>query len=296
MALAVSTAASAAVAAAPVASALVAVVSTLSPTAGPIAAQGGVARNLVSRNVDVVLLGVILLVGVLVAYLVARAGRRLLVAAGVGSAVEGTASERAARRLGTSVVSVLAWLLALFVFLVFAVLALGSAALLDYRQYLRDFIDYLPGLFLAVLVLIVGLVVADKVELLVSERLRGIKIPSVGVLPALAKYSVIFVAALIALGQLGVATAALVVVLGAYCLALVVLGGLACKDLLAAGAAGIYLLLNEPYAIGDEVRIDDTRGVVQEVDVFVTRVESDGEEFVVPNQRVFRSGIVRIRE
>jgi len=89
---------------------------------------------------------------------------------------------------------------------------------------------------------------------------------------------------------------ALLVLLAAYAFGLVFLTGLALKDLLAASAAGLYLLLTEPYSIGDEVIIDDQRGIVQEVTVFVTRVESDGQERIIPNQQVMRSGIVRIRD
>jgi small-conductance mechanosensitive channel len=254
--------------------------------------------DLLASNLDLVLLAVILVVGTLVAYLVARSMNRLLVAAGVADVVEGTASERAARRLGTSTVAVLSWLLGLFVFVLAAVIALGVAALFDIQSYLIDFIDFLPDLFIATLIVIVGLILADRAELRVAERLSGYKFTStgaLGVVPGLVKYGVIYIAALIALGQIGVADGALIVLLAAFVFGVVFLGGLAGKDLLAAGAAGTYLLLNQPYAIGDEVRVDDMHGVVQEVDMFVTHVESDGEEFIIPNHRVFRAGVVRVR-
>lgn len=256
---------------------------------------GTLVRGLLSGRLDLVLVLVVLIVGVLVGYLVVRVGKRTLTAAGVGEAVEGTTFERAAGRLGSSTVSVLAGLFGLFVVLVFVVLALTVAAVLDARLYLRQFINFLPQLFVAALVVVFGLVVADKAELLVSERLRSVKLPEIGLLALLVKYSIIYVAVLLALGQLGVANVALLVLLGAYTFGLVFLGGLACRDLLAASAAGFYLLLAEPIAIGDEVRIDGRAGIVQEVDVLVTHVEDDGEEFIVPNDRVFRSGIVRVR-
>jgi small-conductance mechanosensitive channel len=100
----------------------------------------------------------------------------------------------------------------------------------------------------------------------------------------------------VALDQIGVATFALVVLLALYALALVVLGVVAGKELLTSAAAGIYLFLNEPYGIGDLVRIGEERGVVQEIDMFVTHIESAGEEYVVPNNRVFAGGVVIIHE
>jgi small-conductance mechanosensitive channel len=65
---------------------------------------------------------------------------------------------------------------------------------------------------------------------------------------------------------------------------------------IASSAAGVYLLLNQPYGIGDEIEIDGHRGIVQEVDVVATLIENDSEEFLVPNYRVLQSGIVRVRD
>jgi small-conductance mechanosensitive channel len=75
-----------------------------------------------------------------------------------------------------------------------------------------------------------------------------------------------------------------------------VFGALAFGDMLASAAAGMYLLLEEPYGIGDEVQIGDRRGIVQETQILVTYVESDDEVHVVPNRLVFRDGIVRYRD
>jgi small-conductance mechanosensitive channel len=69
---------------------------------------------------------------------------------------------------------------------------------------------------------------------------------------------------------------------------------LALRDVLPAAAAGVYLLLQQPYGIGDHVVVGDHEGVVQEVNVFVTRVEGEGREYIVPNHKVFREGVVRV--
>ncbi|MFC7070312.1 mechanosensitive ion channel domain-containing protein [Halobaculum lipolyticum] len=238
----------------------------------------------------------VLVLGAVLGYLVVRVNRRILVGAGVPGTIEGTAFERTAREFGTSTVSLVANLSGYFIFILSVIVALTIAQVSYISNFWNRTAEFLPALFLAVLVLIVGLVVGDKVELLINDRLRGVKLPQAGVLPTAAKWSVIFVAVLVALGQLGVATTALVVLLGTYGFALVLFGGLAFRDLLASGAAGIYLLLEQPYSIGDRVRIGDTDGVVQEVNVFVTHVESEGAEYVVPNRRAFTDGVVRLRE
>ena len=265
------------------------------PTEAPEAAEPFLSEifGLLPRHVWFAL--VVLVVGVAVALLLGTLTRRVLEGLGVPDSIEGTSFERTARNFDTSTVELLGWLVRYFVIGV-AVLAALSIANVNYAdRFWSQVVEFLPMLFFAVVIIIVGIVVGDKVGLLIAERLRGVKLPQVGIIPAAAKFTVFFLAALIALSQLGVATAALVVVLAAYLFAVVFLGGIAFRDMLQSGAAGTYLLLTQPYAIGDEVRVGDTGGIVQEVDLFVTHVENDGEEYIVPNRKVFDEGIVRVR-
>lgn len=238
----------------------------------------------------------ILVFGIVFSYLVWRWTRSLLTNAGVTDAVEGTPFDRTARGFGTSTVGIISSLAAVFVYVLAIVIAVNIAQLGNPELFWSRFTNFLPSLFVAALVLIVGLVIADKAKLYVSEQLRSIKFPEVNIIPVLVKYSIFYVAILIALGQLGIKTTALVVLLGVYAFAIVVLTLVAFWDLLRSGAAGLFLLLTQPYSIGDSVRIDGKEGIVQEVDMFTTHIESEGEEYIVPNQKVFASGIVRIRD
>ncbi|OYR57065.1 mechanosensitive ion channel protein MscS [Halorubrum ezzemoulense] len=238
----------------------------------------------------------VLLFGLALAYLTGVINRRLLRRAGVPEVIEGTTFERTAREFDTSTVRILAQLSSYFIVAVAVIVALTVADVNYLEQFWSGVAAFLPRLFVAAVVVIVGVVVGDKAELLVAERLRGIKLPELGVLPTVVNYSVVYVAALIALGQVGVQTLALIVLLAAYAFAVVLFAALATKDLVASAAAGVFLLLRQPYSIGDEVRVAGERGVVQEVDLFVTHIETDGEEHVLPNHVVFREGIVLIRE
>lgn len=239
---------------------------------------------------------IVAVAGVLLAVLLGSLTTRILVRLGVPAAVEGTAFERTAREFDSSTVDVLGSLVRLFVLGVtfLGVLAIGNVTVAS--GFWSHTVQFLPQLFFALLILIIGVVVGDKVQMVIGDRLTGIKLPEIGVFPRLAKFTVFYIAVLIALSQLGVATLALVVLLAAYLFAVIFLGGLALSDLLKSAAAGSYLLLEQPYAIGDEIELGDRRGIVQEVNLFVTHIESDGEEFVVPNRTVFETGVVRVRD
>jgi len=252
-------------------------------------------RTLFSEETAVVVAIFVLFIGTVLSYLVWRMTHSVLEQAGIPEAVEGTVFERTLQNVGFSTVGLVAQLAAIFVYALAIFIAIQTAQLNYPTQFWAGFSAYLSQLFIAALAVIAGLILGDKASLAVSERLRSIKLPQIYVLAPLVKYSIFYVAALVALGQLGVATTALLVLLSVYVFGILFLGGLAFKHLLAAGAAGIYLLLSEPYSIGDEVEIGDRRGVVQEIDVFVTHVENDEAEFIVPNQRVFQSGVTRFR-
>lgn len=253
-------------------------------------------QTLVAEQFRYVLAAAVLLVGLVTGYLVGRVNERLLRAAGVPSAVEGTSVERTARSFNTSTVSTLARISSWVIYLVAILLALQVANLVPAAVLWTQVTTFVPRVVVALAVLVTGLIVGDKVELVISEWLRGVKLPESGVVPKIVKYSIVFVAVLVALGQLGVAVGALIVLFAAYAAALIVFTALATKDILTSATAGIYLLLRQPYSIGDRVRIGDSEGIVQDVNIYVTHIEDEGTEYIVPNRLVFREGVVRIRE
>lgn len=243
-----------------------------------------------------VIAAAVLALGFVVGYLVGRLNKELLAASGVPEAVEGTPFERTAQSLGTSTVEIVARLSSWFIYGIAVLTAIHIAQLLDTDAFWLRVTEYIPQVFIAVLVVILGFIIADKAELVVSEHLRSVKLPEVSILPKLVKYSVLYVAFLIALGQIGVYVQPLLILLIVYAAGVIIVGAVAFKDFLVSSAAGIYLLLNQPYGIGDEIRVGEQTGIVQEVDLFVTKIENEGEEYIIPNRRVFDDEIARVRE
>lgn len=242
------------------------------------------------------LAAVVFVLGVLLGYLVGRVNERVLHAIGVDEAVEGTSVEQLAERAGSTTVRVIARFTSWVVYVVAALVALDIARFSIQTPLWYPVLRYLPSVVVAVVVLMAGVLAGDRVELFVSERLRSVKLPEVSVVSVAAKYTILLVAGLVALAQLGVAVTALVVVFGIYVGSVVVFTLVATRHLLTSAAAGVYLLLRQPYGIGDRVAIGDHEGIVQEVDVFVTHVEAEQREYVVPNHLVLRQGVVLVHE
>jgi small-conductance mechanosensitive channel len=230
--------------------------------------------------------------GIVLGYVAGRLLRRLCRSLGLDDFVEGTTFERVAESLGTSTVGIVAttveWAVYLTsVFMAFDVLGFD---ILD-QTILMRLTNYVPNVVVAFFILVFGAILGDKAAVLASERLEGIKISDVGVVPTLVRYSVVFVAFLMALSQLGVSTLALHILLSAYLVAVIAIAVVSLRAVLPSIVSGLYILSTHQYGIGDNVRIGEVEGVVQEVDLLTTRIDDGEREHVVPNSEIFEEGV-----
>lgn len=236
----------------------------------------------------------IAILGLTLGYLFGKFVKRSLLAFGIDDIMNSSEFERGLNQFNLTTVSLFSHLSSWFVYILALFLAANVAGYFNQTLFWDTAITFLPQVFTSILALLIGVVLADKVALLIQDRLEQFKLPRLVVLPNVAKYTIMYVALLVALGQIGVETTALVVLLVVYVFGLILFGAIASRRLLAAGSSGIYILLLEPYGIGDVVQIGDEKGVVQEVEVLFTYLESeDGTEHIIPNNKIFEYGIQR---
>ncbi len=93
---------------------------------------------------------------------------------------------------------------------------------------------------------------------------------------------------IITLGQLGVETTSFIAILGAAGLAV----GFALKDSLSNFAAGVMVLIFRQFNVGDSIEGGGTKGTVEEVNIFSTRlVTPDNKVVFVPNSKLVSDNI-----
>ncbi len=69
--------------------------------------------------------------------------------------------------------------------------------------------------------------------------------------------------------------------------------GFAFKDILQNFFAGVLILLRRPFVVGDQIRVKDFDGTVEEINTRSTRLRTyDGERVIVPNGDVYTSSIL----
>jgi small conductance mechanosensitive channel len=147
------------------------------------------------------------------------------------------------------------------------------------------------GIFLfnlgkAVLILLVALILAQSAKRWIVRgltRSRRININVASMVGNLVQIAIVALGIINLLTAFGVDLASLVTVLGVAGLAI----SLSMQDLLRNVVAGIYVLLEQPFKIGDRISVKEVTGVVQGIELRTTLLRTDdGLRVVVPNSTV----------
>lgn len=162
----------------------------------------------------------------------------------------------------------------------------------DIDQYMPVIVDGATNVLLAALILIVGLLVAGKVNKLIhktGEKYDNLDNTLFRFLGNLGKYIILAFVIIAVLNRFGVQTASIVALLGAAGLAI----GLALQGTLTNLAAGVMLLIFRPYKVGDFISASDRFGNVTEIDLFTTILQTfDNQQIIIPNSQIWGGQIV----
>ncbi len=160
-----------------------------------------------------------------------------------------------------------------------------NKALRGVNEMAAGFAERLPYIVLALLVFVIFYIAAKAIRRVVrtiSNKRRRHR--NVGVvLGRLMQWLVVFLGLLIAL-VIALPTfkpAQLVQFLGISSVAI----GFAFRDVLQNFLAGILLLLNEPFRVGDQIKMGDLEGTVEEIETRATMIRTyDNRRIVVPKR------------
>jgi small conductance mechanosensitive channel len=151
--------------------------------------------------------------------------------------------------------------------------------------------NYGPGLLGFLAVLIIGWMVAKFLTGMIRKGMtKGDVDPTlVGFTSNLTYMGLMALVVISALGQLGVNTTSFAALIGAAGLAI----GFALQGSLGNFAAGVMLIIFRPFKAGDFVEAAGVAGIVEDVQVFATKIRTaDNKEITVPNGAITSGSIV----
>jgi small conductance mechanosensitive channel len=151
--------------------------------------------------------------------------------------------------------------------------------------------DYIIPVILAIVVLIIGRWVAKIItsvikRLLTKRNAEGTIVSFVSNLSYIALMTFVVLAAL---SKLGIQTTSFIAIIGAAGLAI----GLALQGSLANFAAGFLMIIFHPFKVGDFIEGAGTSGVVEEIQVFSTKLKTpDNKSVIIPNAKLTGDNII----
>lgn len=149
-------------------------------------------------------------------------------------------------------------------------------------------LQYAPKLALAIIVLIVGIKVINKLAGLARLAMEkaGLSHTITPFLGSIVGISLKVLLCFSIAGMVGIETASFVAVLAAAGFAV----GFALQGSLSNFAAGIIILMFRPYKAGDWIEVNDKFGKVEEIQIFNTLIVTPGRKtLIIPNGQVVES-------
>jgi len=239
----------------------------------------------------------ILLLGWMVASAVRRLIRRVLASLQVDRLADRLNDIDIVQRSGmriqiSAVVAQMVYYVLMLGFVIFATDMLGIPAI---TEMVRDLINYLPALFSAFVLFLLGLFLADIVRNIVLTACQSMGIPSAKMIATAVFYFLFITIAVSALSQAKISTgfiaANLTVIIGALALAFAIGYGFAARDLVANYVAGHYN--RNKVRIGDDVCIDGARGKVVMIDSTSMILQTPERAIIIPLSKMM-SGKVEV--
>lgn len=236
----------------------------------------------------------------LVGYIVARVVRTLLTkglrALHFDNIADRAGVTRALELAGTRMdaAAVLGAVAFWWIFLVFAEIAVNSLGLTEISAFVNSVLAYLPNIFVAILILIIGSLLANVIAGIVRGAAGEAGLSTASLLATVARWAILIFAFLAALTQLNVAQNMIFILVAGIVGMLAIAGGLAlglggadtARGLIAGWAMGRML---QP---GQRVQIGQQSGTVIRHDMNATVVDTGTGQISIPNASLTHEHIV----
>ena len=154
-----------------------------------------------------------------------------------------------------------------------------------YLQAVKAWPKVLTGIFV-LLCFWVAAIICKMIILRFAKRVKHRKL-IYQMLGRLSKITIIIIGLITALGTMGIDVTALVTGLGLTGFAV----GLALKDPISNAISGFLVLFYEPFVIGDRINVDGNDGVVQDIQLRYTILETGEQHVLVPNSTLLSKSI-----
>lgn len=154
-----------------------------------------------------------------------------------------------------------------------------------YALITEFFVNYSFQLVGALIILLIGLIIAARVGKLVERFClkHNLDITLSRFLGSCSKIAIVTAVLIICLNKLGISVTPFVAAIGALSLG----AGLAVQGLLSNYGAGLNIVITRPFVIGDTITVQEVTGIVDEVHLAYTILkDEDDVKITIPNRHI----------
>lgn len=180
-----------------------------------------------------------------------------------------------------------------FLLLIFAMTAIGVLDMPVLAELIRDFIQFVPNLIAAFIILLAGILLADFLKNIVHTTCKSLGMPSASIISTFVFYFIFINILIVALSQAKINTdfieQNISIVIAGGVLAFSIGYGLASKEIVSSFLASFYT--KDRFKIGDKVRIQGVEGRILDFDKTSITIETEDRNVVIPLGKLIKENI-----
>lgn len=163
-----------------------------------------------------------------------------------------------------------------------------------FAKIVDDILSYLPNLFVAIFILLIGAWGAKVISAIVRGSANKMGLENSELIGNITNFFILILTFIIALTQLKIETEiltnVLLIIMASMGLAVAISFGLGSKDIFRNIIAGVYL--NKSIREGEKIKTSHINGKIIHIGTIMTKIEtSDNEELSVPNSQLVETSI-----
>ncbi len=233
---------------------------------------------------------IILIVGWILAKIIAGVFRKLLVKTPLDEAAEKLNAIDLVQKTNIKVIpSTVLSKIIYYILLLFSVVAAADVLSMDaISDLITDIISFIPRLLVAGIVLMIGIFIADFIKDIITTICQSLGIPSAKMIGGFVFWFIFLTALVSAMGQAGIETdfimsnLSLLLAGGVFAFALGY--GIASRDMMANFLASFYT--KDKVTIGDKITLDGVTGEVIDMDNNSLTLQSEDRRIFIPLKKL----------
>lgn len=169
--------------------------------------------------------------------------------------------------------------------LIFVIIAADIAELNVISSEIANLLRYLPVLFSAILIFMVGLYISNFIKKMLLKVFESMRLGGSKIISGAVFYILVIFVTITALNHAGIDTQIITnnftLILGAFLLAFALAFGLGSREVVADLLRTFYARKN--YSVGDKIKLKDLEGIILSIDsIFITIETKDKTSVVLP--------------